>query len=930
MFLKSVELFGFKSFADRTKFEFTDGITSLLGPNGSGKSNVVDSVKWVLGTQSLSAVRAGKREDVIFNGTDTRKPMPMCEVKLTLNNEDGILNFGATEVEIMRRMNRDGENEYFINHEKVLLRNVRELFMDTGVGKAAYSILEQGKIDQILSLKPEDRRYIFEEAAGISKFKVQSEEASRKLQKTDENLAQVEILLKEAEKTYTSRKIQMERVIRRKELDAQKEKLEVELQLSNVQSLKKLNSVREEEKKNAEAEQLQIDNELSSKRELMSEGQHEIEVLKEERDRINIQIHSCKGKEDTAKHDIEFYNEKFSEAKLRTKAARDQAQNMGEKLSRERANYENRVAEYENIVTSLEQTKLNIVKTAEEIEKLEADSIIHETDIEKLQEENESFSDVRLEISKKISELANEIANRLEENIKGSGYSTTLRTKTEKTFFNELNKAKTILNERIEFLKGVISVDFDKNVFLKAIEETDEVLRTELDEIKGLFQEYSGTIPTFLDEFMTPEGTLSKKEDLDKKLQKTYDIETQNRRKIELLKEENDRLKNLLILKKSDLQDLHLEEAQYRTKAESLKSHIQEIKDLLKETELDFSTISRTIEIEESRTNEVLEKIDSTKETLLEIQQRIETLNQEYFEIGSQIDLKSVSMFEQNKDFQEKFDRKQKLIEIIATQNANIGAVNEIIQKTYNDFFDNTGKSLKEFDNHEVTEDVGELKNQLETVKTKLLNLGIINYMAEDEYNEAKKNYDFYSKNMNDLVKAKDDLLEVLEEIKTRSEEMFLETYKQISEAFEEMFKALFGGGRAQLTLSDETNVLESGIEILAQPPGKKLTHLPLLSGGEKALTAVALLFATYKVKPSPFCILDEIDAALDAHNIGAFIQVLKQFDDKSQFIIITHSKHTVMGSNCLLGVTQEELGVSKMVGYKLEDIKGSRNRELK
>ena len=204
MFLKSVELYGFKSFADRTKFEFSDGITSLLGPNGSGKSNVVDSVKWVLGTQALSTIRASKKDDVIFNGTDTRKPMPMCEVILTLNNEQGLLNINATEVEIKRRAYRNGDNEYFINREKVLLRNIKELFMDTGVGKAAYSILEQGKIDQILLMKPEDRRYIFEEASGISRFKQQSEEAAKKLQKTDENMAQVDLLLKESEKLYNS------------------------------------------------------------------------------------------------------------------------------------------------------------------------------------------------------------------------------------------------------------------------------------------------------------------------------------------------------------------------------------------------------------------------------------------------------------------------------------------------------------------------------------------------------------------------------------------------------------------------------------------------------------------------------------------------------------------------------------------------------
>ena len=273
MFLKSVELYGFKSFADRTRFEFSDGITSLLGPNGSGKSNVVDSVKWVLGTQALSSIRASKREDVIFNGTDKRKPMPMCEVILTLNNEEKILNIDATEVEIKRRAFRNGENEYYINREKALLRNIKELFMDTGVGKAAYSIMEQGKIDQILFMKPEERRYIFEEASGISRFKQQSEEAGRKLQRTDENLAQVDIHLREAEKLYNSRKIQVEKVLRHRELSKERERLEVELQLSYLQSLGKLKDFRKDELAKREQELASIDSVLDSSRDSLDKEQ---------------------------------------------------------------------------------------------------------------------------------------------------------------------------------------------------------------------------------------------------------------------------------------------------------------------------------------------------------------------------------------------------------------------------------------------------------------------------------------------------------------------------------------------------------------------------------------------------------------------------------------------------------------------------------
>ena len=283
-------------------------------------------------------------------------------------------------------------------------------------------------------------------------------------------------------------------------------------------------------------------------------------------------------------------------------------------------------------------------------------------------------------------------------------------------------------------------------------------------------------------------------------------------------------------------------------------------------------------------------------------------------------------MLRDSSDLKGKLDRKQQLVSDLATAKENIRSLAENIQKVYTDFFDNTGKSLKEFNDHEITAPVEELKSNLDAVKKKIESLGYINYMAEDEYNEAKKNYDFYSKNMEDLTKAKNDLEEVIAEIKHRSEEMFLETYGQIASNFQEMFTTLFGGGKAELVLTDEENILESGIDIKAQPPGKKMLQLSLLSGGERSMTAVALLFATYMVKPSPFCVLDEIDAALDARNIGAFMRVLDKFEEKSQFIIITHNKGTVMGSNTMLGVTQQEPGVSKMIGYKIEDIEDLEN----
>ena len=922
MFLKSIELFGFKSFADRTRFEFSDGITSLLGPNGSGKSNVVDAVKWVLGTQALSTIRASKREDVIFNGTDKRKPMPMCEVILTLNNEGGQLNIGATEVEIKRRAFRNGDNEYYINREKCLLRNIKDLFMDTGVGKAAYSILEQGKIDQILLMKPEDRRYIFEEASGISRFKQQSEDAARKLAKTDENMAQVDILLKEAEKQYNSRKIQLDKVLRSKELNARREQLEVDLQLSYVQSLTKLKDFRQDELGKLEDEEKTIDAVIENARSGLEEKQREIEDLRSRREDLSGRAREYDEKIRSFSNTIEIHNERFHEISQRSKEAKDRATAVYERMDRDKQRLEERQSDFQGILENIRLTQESISKAKEGIEILKSDRIKHQLDIEDLQQTNEGLSAERIRITSEISALANDIADNLEKNIRGSGYSSAQRAKAEKELLNELTKARKILAERVSFLRDISSVQFDADVFRDAVDQAEESVMEELDEIKGLFQEYSGTIPTFLDDFLAPEGTLAKKTKLDSDLELTYEREAANRDKIADLNGEIERLSNMLILKESDLRDLEMDEVQFKANAESLRNSINDLKASLQQLEFDFSDATHSVDAEESKVNEILERIDELKNGREETVAALQGIRDEISELNMSIEARTAEMTKNNSEFNDKFNRKQQLAVDIATAKENVRQLLENIQKIFTDFFDNTGKSLREFNDHEITAPVEELKSELDSVKKKISDLGYINFMAEDEFNEAKKNYDFYSKNMDDLRKAKEDLEEVIAEIRRRSEEMFLETYGQISVNFQEMFTTLFGGGKAELVLTDEENVLESGIDIKAQPPGKKMLQLGLLSGGERSMTAVALLFATYMVKPSPFCILDEIDAALDARNIGAFMRVLDKFEDKSQFIIITHNKGTVMGSDSLLGVTQQEPGVSKMIGYKISDIK--------
>ena len=652
------------------------------------------------------------------------------------------------------------------------------------------------------------------------------------------------------------------------------------------------------------------------------ERQDEIEALRNRREELSGTISGLEEKVRSFDSSIDIYNERYSDIAQRSKAAKDKAMLVQDRMERDKARLEEKKADMDSARENLRLTNESIVKLKEEIVKLDSDRVMHQLDINDLNELNEGISAERIQITAQISELANDIANTLEQNIKGSGYSSAMRGKAEKELLQEIAKTRKILEERIAFLRNVASVDFDRSVFQEAVDQTEESILSQIDEIKGLFQEYSGTIPTFLDDFTAPEGTLARKAKLDEDLERSYEKEAENRNKIAELQGEIERLSGLLILKNSDLTDLEKDTIEFKARIDSLHSYISELKASIQQMEFDFTDANTEVEAEESKVNEIVEKIDDLKNSKAETVDLIRSLRDELSELNLTIEQKSREMTQSNSEFQGKFERKQQLAVDIAKWQENIRSLAENIQKLYTDFFDNYQKSLREFNDHEITTPVEDLKSELETVKRKIEALEFINYMAEDEFNEAKKNYDFYSKNMEDLTKAKNDLEEVIAEIRRRSEEMFLETYGQISENFQEMFTTLFGGGKAELVLTDEENVLESGIDIKAQPPGKKMLQLGLLSGGERSMTAVALLFATYMVKPSPFCILDEIDAALDARNIGAFMRVLEKFGDTSQFIIITHNKGTVMGSDSLLGVTQQEPGVSKMIGYKIADIK--------
>lgn len=925
MFLKSLELYGFKSFPDKVSLDFADGITSLLGPNGCGKSNIVDAIKWVLGEQSTKTLRAGKMEDVIFNGTDNRKPLQVAEVSLVISNEEHHLPLDAPEVEIRRRIFRTGESEYYLNKNRVLLKNIRELFFDTGVGKSAYSILEQGKIDQILSSKPEDRRYIFEEAAGISRFKVQSQEAERKLARTDENIMQVETILKEVKRTYETKKNQATKAITYRELKSEQFSLEVDVQLSTLKSFLLLRENKIEQKQRAEEA-------YAAQRGSLTEFDQEIEQLQEElralgSQRISKQTElqrldeATKGRSDK----LDLLTQRFRDFLQQKDQAGARAELIQEHIERDTEEIDQKLTDIAGLDESIEQLQAETEqnqRSAEQTRTLITNQNQEILDLEDANSRYEADSDA---LSLRIKELGDVIVVQLEEKLKQSGY--TLENK---------DKARNALLKSIEHLKGRIT---EEQTFLSTLKQTgisaedlldrqtqfQGGLLKELAQVQSLFDSYEAMQPTFLDELISDEGTISEKRRLDQEMVNLRKQIQTNRERIAYLREENNTLTQALERYQETIGDQKVAMNQLLTQKQGAKEWVTKLQRSLTEQEYQYKDALKLSETAQERIYETQEDIRSVEAEVGQIKERMAVLNAELKDLVVVIDEQSRIIREKQEQKNTSYEQLQTLRTEKEKLELQIDQLATNITGVYTTFFENYGKSLKEFENRLEDEvpDIPVLKSRLDEVRRKIDGMGYINQMAEEEYAEVKEQYDFLSKQLDDLYRAKNDLDTVITQIKTRSEELFIASYKQIAHNFQEMFRRLFGGGKAELTLVEPDNVLESGIDILAQPPGKKLTHLSLLSGGERSMTAVALLFATYQVKPSPFCVLDEIDAALDDRNIGYFLSVLDEFAMKSQFIIITHNKHTVMGSRTLLGVTQMEPGVSSMVSYKIGNVAG-------
>ncbi len=923
MFLKSLEIFGFKSFPDRVKVEFAEGITALLGPNGCGKSNVIDAIKWTLGEASSKALRAEKMEDVIFNGTENRRQMNVAEVCLTIDNEAGLLNFDSCEIAIKRRLYRSGESEYFINNQPVRLKDIKEMFWDTGVGKVAYSVMEQGKIDQILSSKPEERKYLFEEAAGITKFKIKRLEAERRLEKTEQNMKMLHASMSEVKKQYDTLKVQAEKASKYKEVKDALFETEIDIQLLRLKSCVDDIALKKNDENTIKEEASNIQKEIQALDSNLTENSSEVASMQEE--------FSTRQKE-LLKLDIER-REKENQLQLYTKMDTQLSEKLNLTIARITSCNE-RLSETQEEIDEMKGAVISLGKKYSDIEeniaKIEENINLSVDELnsnnEKIKAHRENI--VKFEIdastfSSSLKQITEDIVKELDEKLKLQGVSIEQKNTEAKKLTSLIEKLKSLSQDSLALFNNLdesSSKEKVREVLEKGLISFNEIckLASQVQEDFENFKEHSAL---FIDDFLSPSGIITKKRQIDDQITKTSNLIEEARFEIERIENENNALHLKIEESKKSLEALRIEKEKRRIEVQGVQNQIK----LLEKQER--SEIERLEELESERSSHEMKQQQNTEEKL-ELEGEInsiihkgEGLADELSDLQKVIESKNSYLLGNRKKLEEYNSKKMAVLTKLEKLQMDIVSLESYVRNIKDTFRETHSRQIMEFEErmYTIKENASVLREKSSKLKTEINNMGHVNFMAIEEFKEVSERHEFLTTQIQDLEKAQKDLVRITEEIRAESTQLFVDTYNKIKKNFHNMFRRLFGGGRAEVRLTDPSNVLDSGIDIFAQPPGKRLENIGLLSGGEKSMTAVSLLFATYMVKPSPFCLLDEIDAALDEQNVMRFINTLKEFANVSQYIVITHNKKTVVGANAMLGVTMEESGVSKLIAIKLD-----------
>ncbi len=979
MYLKYIRADGFKSFADKTEIEIKPGITCVVGPNGSGKSNIVDAVRWVLGEQSVKALRGdSSMSDIIFSGSKSRKGNNRSIVSLTFDNSDNYLNTEFKEVEIKRVLYKTGENEYYLNNTKVRLKDIIDLFLDTGASKESFNIISQGAVSDVINSKPENRRTIFEEAAGVLKYKKRKEDTLKKINKTKDNIEKVNLLTDELLVTLTPLKEQADKARIYLDYKEQLKKRDVALIANDI---KTINDEYQSVKSNIDSLNMEI-NTLSKN---YSSDDEELENLKLDSIKIDTLI-------DNKNKDIMLLVNELSD--LQSK----------KQITIERQKYEVDDQKLENNIITLKediyniegnlkvankelesdnrdvQTKnLELIDLKKRIEQLDKDRIYHSNIVNALNKEV-------LQISNKIDILNDNINNDTKlpyavksvlNNVRLTGvrgvlsklievpdkYSVAIETalgsncnvivvddeivaknainylkdnKLGRATFYPLNiiKGRYIDNEIIKDVvndRGYIGlavdlIDYDKkyrNIMLNQLGNV--IVVDNIDSLNriGKMVNYKCRVVSLDGDILYSGGAMSGGINKTGKgiLSEKKELEDLNHRLNEKQFELNDSNSNLEMLNKNyDALVISYNEA---SKEKSVLEGMIEQKNRY------------VLGLEESLNNKKMELKGTKNVSSKGLQKELDSILEKYYEVLNNKELleKELTKLKSNKfditnkineyekkykDFNSNYNSK---MNILKNEEIKLGKMDVKLDNLLLVLNETYGMTYEKAKNEYFLEDEAEnVRLEVNNLKAKIRDLGEVNTGSIPEYERLNDRYSFLMNQKKDLEESIGSLLNIIDEMDEIMKTNFVQTFEKIRIEFSRVFKTLFKGGEAVLELTDPDNILETGIEISALPPGKKLNSIALLSGGEKTLTAISLLFAILNVKPVPFVILDEVEAALDEANVENFGHYLESKKEKSQFIVITHKKKTMEFADALYGITMQESGVSKIVSVRLEE----------
>ena len=1180
MYLKRIEMQGFKSFADKTVLEFKPGITTVIGPNGSGKSNISDAIRWVLGEQSMKSLRGAKSEDIIFAGTQARKSLGFAEVSIVIDNNDNKLPIEYSEVTVTRKIYRSGETGYFINKVPCRLKDILELFMDTGIGKDGYSIIGQGKIDEILSNKSEDRRHIFEEAAGIVKYRTRKQESEKKLEQTKLNLLRINDILAEIEANIEPLKLQSDKAKQFLDLREELKSIEVGLFIYNINTYKEkleqfvkdediITSQKEVEDSKMEALQAskeelrQVVDDITAQIENMQnigfESSNKIEKINSEIGISNERIQNNSANKQRLEAEILEVKNRIEELKEEQKQKLEKKTNLTsnkEKFEKELAEKETELAELSKKLSAKEleiEGKKQIVQdnidkkyelaaeintqdvNYENLEKRkkqlknEIDSVISELDSTRYgkNEISKGFYDIEskrniavenLEKSVQAKEQNMQKLKQYEEEISKLTYTQRMKqarhqflieTEKEKEGYNKTVKSLLVacdkdsnLNKGIHgVLANLISVEKEyetaiemclgqslQNIVTSTEQDAKKMIEylrtnslgrasflpiasvqgkkldklTKMDGVIGIASDlvkckkeyeqiilsllgrtvvvedmdtaialakkdkYSFRIVTLKGDIISSSGSISggsvqtktvnilgrsrEIEDLEKELKKlekqiadktaekeeyassigdsieqTAKLEKElqeieivyatEKQKMVAVEENITRLENRLAKLKEEVtqtekqkEENRLLKEQKEAEIQALTQQIEELNKVIEEfalnnkdnqkyiDDLNFDITNLKISVtsfdeSESSIEEMVERIsqdiknneqsienknqnilaiteENTKleQTITEYNNQIEQIKQEVTNSGTKVEelkqeriAKNEKLVNTENEIQSQFSTleslKEQIIKLDVKKTKLEQDLQQVVESLWNEY-ELTPNSTEEY---QKPNNVATAQKQVNSLRNKIKDLGSINIDSIEEYKKTKERYDFMSEQRLDLENTASKLRKIIGDMTTTMQNQFKEKFELINKNFNEVFTELFNGGKAELILENEENILECGIDIRVQPPGKKLQNMMLLSGGEKAFTAIALLFAILKINPAPFCILDEIEAALDDVNVYRFAEYLKKFCKQTQFLVITHRKGTMEAGDSVYGVTMEENGISKLLSIKLK-----------